>query len=517
MTCTAVGASLVPGAAVVEGSTEDECCVVTGACTGNSNAGAEPDVSCFHIGTSLYDPPRLGRNEAACCEAGGAALAFSLFLVLIAMYIIAFACDSFEPAADYLGTEVYKMGPGIRGASIEAVASSLPELFTTLFLLFAHNDQDGFSAGIATCAGSALFNGAIIPAICIFAVTINGVNGEKVEIIELNRAVLVRDGAFFLCSEVLLIFFLNNNQLTWWMGLILMLVYVCYAVILVKGIGGADDDEDADGGDADAEEDSDEKGGDLELADRVQGGEDDGDSTMTSSKDVVQNPMKAVDVDGDGADAAADDDDDDDGPANAFQACIQFDTNYLLFKGADYTPGSAWTNLLACTIIIAMACYVLAESVILSARALGVAPYFTAVILGAAASSVPDTIISYKDALKGDYDDAVANAIGSNIFDICFALGFPLFLYGLINGPVTLQAAGATAQDGNSAEIQSLRVMLVICSVIMLGIFLITKTGTDDKGRPVHYVNQIQASLLTLLYVVWTTIIILQASDVIQW
>ena len=27
--------------------------------------------------------------------------------------------------------------------------------------------------------------------------------------------------------------------------------------------------------------------------------------------------------------------------------------------------------------------------------------------------------------MKGDYDDAIANAIGSNIFDICFALGFP--------------------------------------------------------------------------------------------
>lgn len=62
-------------------------------------------------------------------------------------------------------------GPGIRGASIEAVASSLPELFTTLFLLFVFHDEDGFSAGIATCAGSAIFNAALIPAICIIAVS----------------------------------------------------------------------------------------------------------------------------------------------------------------------------------------------------------------------------------------------------------------------------------------------------------------------------------------------------------
>jgi Ca2+/Na+ antiporter len=519
VTCTALGGALVEGAADVVGDTEDACCVVSGACVGNTDTALEPDVACFHAGTSLYDPPVLGRNEAACCDAGMGALAFSLFLVLIAMYIIAFACDSFEPAADYLGTEVYHMGPGIRGASIEAVASSLPELFTTLFLLFAHKDQDGFSAGIATCAGSALFNGAIIPAICILAVTIRGVDGEKVDQVELSRAVLLRDGAFFLASEILLIFFLNGTTLTWWMGLVLMLVYVAYALILIQGVGveeEEDDEDDAGSGDAD---DVDDKGGDqdLELADRVQGGggadDENGDGTG-----IIQNPMKAAGgVDeADSKAAAAGDDDDDDGPDNAFQACITFDTNYLLFSGADYTPSSAWINLFMCTIIIALACYVLAESVMLSARALDIAPYFTAVILGAAASSVPDTIISYKDALKGDYDDAVANAIGSNIFDICFALGFPLFLYGLIHGDVTLTAAGATGAEGDQSEIQSLRVMLVICSVIMLGIFLVTKTGEDSKGRPVHYVNQLQAALLVLLYTVWTTIIILQAAGVVK-
>ena len=33
---------------------------------------------------------------------------------------------------------------------------------------------------------------------------------------------------------------------------------------------------------------------------------------------------------------------------------------------------------------------------------------------------------------QGQYDDAISNALGSNIFDICFALGFPLFLFTLI-------------------------------------------------------------------------------------
>jgi cation:H+ antiporter len=64
-----------------------------------------------------------------------------------------------------------------------------------------------------------------------------------------------------------------------------------------------------------------------------------------------------------------------------------------------------------------------------------------AVVLSAAATSVPDTIISIKDARKGNYDDAVSNALGSNIFDIAFALGLPLLMYNLIYGEsMTLNA-----------------------------------------------------------------------------
>ena len=169
----------------------------------------------------------------------GVQLVISLLLVAISMYIIKYACDSFEPAADFLGTEVYQMGPGIRGASIEAVASSLPELFTTFFLLFFFHDEDGFSAGIATCAGSAVFNGAVIPAICILAVTFNGVkdgegNTQKVEQISLGRNTLVRDGCFFLLAEVMFIIFLSGSSLAWYHGLGLMTLYLIYAAILVK-------------------------------------------------------------------------------------------------------------------------------------------------------------------------------------------------------------------------------------------------------------------------------------------
>ena len=91
-----------------------------------------------------------------------------------------YACDSFEDAADYLGRN---MKPGVKGATINAVGRSLPELFTTAIFLFGpHFSEElfgkigqGFASGIATCAGSAVFCAVIIPALCIFFVKIKGV------------------------------------------------------------------------------------------------------------------------------------------------------------------------------------------------------------------------------------------------------------------------------------------------------------------------------------------------------
>ncbi|MFT7281479.1 MAG: Ca2+/Na+ antiporter, partial [Cyclobacteriaceae bacterium] len=33
---------------------------------------------------------------------------------------------------------------------------------------------------------------------------------------------------------------------------------------------------------------------------------------------------------------------------------------------------------------------------------------------------------------------AISNALGSNIFDVCFALGFPLFIFTIIKGPIEM-------------------------------------------------------------------------------
>ena len=104
----------------------------------------------------------------------------------------------------------------------------------------------------------------------------------------------------------------------------------------------------------------------------------------------------------------------------------------------------------------------LAEATVQLATIWDIPLFITTVVFAAAATSVPDTVISVKDALKGNYDAAVANAVGSNIFDVCVSLGLPLTIYTLVIGPVTL--AGGT-------EVQVLRWVMLAFTIVVLGMF----------------------------------------------
>ena len=105
----------------------------------------------------------------------------------------------------------------------------------------------------------------------------------------------------------------------------------------------------------------------------------------------------------------------------------------------------------------------------LSASALGVPAYFTALIFAAAATSVPDTVLSVKDAMRGEYDDAISNAVGSNTFDITVGLGLPLLLYALLFDNVLVMSADQT---------QALRIVLFAVTVVVLAAFLLRKHVT---------------------------------------
>lgn len=359
----------------------------------------------------------------------------SISLIILCCIIIWRASDGFEAASEYLGRN---LSEGVRGATINAIGSSMPELFTTLFFLFVLRDRDGFAGGIGTTAGSAIFNGMIIPAVVILVVVLKGVTSH----VEVSKKVLLRDGISLLICELILIFLLGGNTLNWTHGLVLMGLYAAYAIYMLKSMKseeeGEEDEEEED--EEDEEEDEEPASGNIIL------------NLITLNLEPV-------------------------------------------FIRKEINSKNSWSLLIFAMLVIGSACLLLVKSCEWLGDELNIPIYFIAVILASAATSVPDTILSMKDAKKGNYDDAVSNALGSNIFDVCFALGFPLFLFTIIYGPIEMSAETVV-------NISELRILLFMLTFVAFIIYIAKRK-----------MGVISAILLLIIYIVFTVYILGRSVD----
>ena len=319
-------------------------------------------------------------------------------------------------ASEYIGRH---LSEGVRGATINAIASSMPEVFTSLFFLFVLADAEGFSGGIGTTAGSAIFNGMVIPAVAVLAV----IGMKMTRRVEVSRNDLLRYGNYLIIAELIFLILISGSSLNWYHGLLLMLVYVVYIVYMFSTMSKKERDE---------------------LLE-----EEEVDDEVFKNDEEPQGPF--------------------------LKGLITFDLERVFIGNNTISNVRAWSLLVFSTISIAMVCYFL----VLACEWIGSDTYevaglgefnglnipvmFVALILASAASSFPDTIISIKDAKRGQYDDAISNALGSNIFDICFALGFPLFIFTLINGPIQMPPELIDL----SSELRFLLWLLTVLAVII--------------------------------------------------
>ncbi|MCB0483514.1 MAG: sodium:calcium antiporter [Flavobacteriales bacterium] len=356
-------------------------------------------------------------------------LLIPIILVVFCAIVIWRSVDGFTTASDYLGRN---LSDGVKGATINAIASSMPELFTTMFFLFFLHDKDGFSGGIGTTAGSAIYNAMIIPAFSILAVIYAG----RARYITVSRKVLMRDGIALIATEAIFIVLISGNELRWWHGMVLMLIYAAYVVYMLRTMTKG--------------EHIDNNAYHAALNENSDDGEE-VDETFSSEEKVRRRSM--------------------------LHHGIRLDLESLIVGERRITGATAWPLLLSATLTIAVSCYLL----VLACEWLGSRSYsvpflgtyegldipllYVALIIAAAASSIPDTIISMKDAQKGNYDDAVANAMGSNMFDICFALGFPLFLFTVLYGPIEMTPVIIQSSG-------ELRVFLLLITIVVLFVFI---------------------------------------------
>lgn len=291
----------------------------------------------------------------------------SILYITISCIIIWRSSHGFEIASDFLGR---KMPLGIKGATLNAIASSMPEFLTTIFFLFYLRDAEGFSGGLGVTSGSALFNLLLIPSLVVLWLCASG-QGKS---IALNKKVLMREGSVLLLSQLIFVVFLFKGVLQGWHGLILVLVYLLYLGLLY-------------------------------AISRKR---------KKSIREYVRPPAPEK--------------------RKFLIALINLDLIAMVLNGKKINRIRAWSLLGFSTLIMTFGTWLLVYGTDLFGEITQIPLIFVAVVLSAAATSVPDTIISIKDARKGNYDDAVSNALGSNIFDIAFALGFPILLYNLIHG-----------------------------------------------------------------------------------
>lgn len=342
-----------------------------------------------------------------------------LILIMICGVVIWRAGDGFMTASEYIGR---KLSDGVRGATINAMASSMPEVFTSLFFLFALQDAEGFSGGIGTTAGSAIFNSTVIPAVAVLKVVSIGL----IKQVRISKKVMLRDGISLLIAEWIFIILISGSLLNWYHGLMLMLVYVIYIIYMFWSM--------------DKKERED-------ILEESHIKEEDFDNKEQAHKSFLL-------------------------------GLITLDLERVFIGKKKINSVNAWVLLVFATLSIAVVCYLL----VLACEWIGANAYtvpflgefnglniqvmFVALILASAASSFPDTIISIKDAQRGQYDDAISNVLGSNIFDICFALGFPLFVFTLIYGPIPMPPKIVDLSS-------ELRFLLWLLTATVLGVFMI--------------------------------------------
>ena len=365
-----------------------------------------------------------------------------IFLILISCLIIWRACYGFETSSQYLGRN---LSDGVRGATINAISSSVPELFTTAFFLIYLKDTDGFSGGIGTTAGSAIFNGMVIPALVIL--TVIYFIGKKN--IEVSKKIILRDGISLIIAELILILIISGNELNWWHGAILMLTYFVYLFYMLF--------------------------------------------KMDRTGNEINN-MKKYDDNKDEEEVIRE--------KNIINSIIKIDLEEIIIGKKEINNYNASILLFISTLIIGTSCLLLVYAceiigadkytipILGEFYGLDIPILFVAVILASAATSVPDTVISVRDAKQGNYNDAISNALGSNSFDICFALGLPLFLFCIFYGPINM--------NPDTIKFSSeLRILLLILTIASFMIFYFGKT-----------MGKFKAFLLLIIYGLFTVYIV---------
>lgn len=302
----------------------------------------------------------------------------SLLIILITFYVMSEIIDKhFIKSLDNIASW-FKMPESIAGATLLAFGTSAPEISTALFALFLVGVSPAL--GVGTIVGSAIFQMLVVIGFTAIVKTSY-----------LNWKPVLRDSAFYALSILLLILFIRDGQFTVVEAAILVLGYILYLFSLyiwTKFVKVKEEDE-------------------LNSLDITKEEADSNDKTKSWP--------------------------------NKTWRSLFWPINFLFRLIPDANKNKKWTVpvFLLSLAIISYACYWLVLAGESLASTLGIPTAIIALTILAGGSSIPELISSTIVARQGRGDMAIANAVGSNIFDIQMSLGLPLLIYTATKGTLT--------------------------------------------------------------------------------
>ena len=107
----------------------------------------------------------------------------------------------------------------------------------------------------------------------------------------------------------------------------------------------------------------------------------------------------------------------------------------IFHKKPKYTKKQAIIRAILSVIGIIITSDLIVDSAIYIAESIHISQKIIAMTIIVIGTSLPELTITILSAKKGEFDMAIGNIIGTNIFNICVVLGLPITIFGAVSSP----------------------------------------------------------------------------------
>jgi len=363
-------------------------------------------------------------------------LLLQILILIVSFYMLAIICDEFFVESLEKISKRLKLSSEITGATFMAIWTSAPELFTSIFTVFAIFGSASWneSIGAWTIVWSAIFNIMVI--IWASAIVMNKSKSKSKDKNKISRQPVIRDLSFYIITIAALFLIFFDWKIILVESIILIVLYIIY-LFLVKN-----------------------RWKRLHY------------SQIEESINEIQEEKRKKLVNR-----------------------MVIKVLSLFIPNPEKWKNRFWVTFAISIILIALFSHFMVESAVEVANILNIPKAIVWLTILAAWTSIPDLLSSIIVAKKWKWDMSIANAIGSNIFDILIGLWLVYFMYLIINPEIK-----SIPVDKHNL---SSSVILLFWTAIVLLFFLISQKWRIKKYAWYTFI------WLYLAYVIYNVFLIL--------